>query len=302
MIIDVHCHVWEKHLVTGGLRGLLDSVAAELRIQNPESIQNGSIERLIREMDDAGIDKSVILPIDFEFLCAGGGFTFRDFNDLAGRYAKSHPERIVAFAGVDPRRGAAAAAELRRCVEEMGFRGLKLWTVTGFFPDDTSYYPLYEEAARLGVTVLVHTGLGPGESYLKTCRPAYVDKIAVDFREINFILAHVGTPWVDEALAVALKNRNVYVDISAWQRISRIFPLGFAQVLSMAKLIHGGVHKVLFGSDWPLFTEIYTQKEWVNAVRALEHPPALQMMGLPEITNDDKVGILGMNAREALRL
>ena len=67
-----------------------------------------------------------------------------------------------------------------------------------------------------------------------------MDQIAVDFREINFILAHVGSPWVDEALAVALKNPNVYVDISAWQKVARDFPLGFAQTLSMAKLMHGG--------------------------------------------------------------
>ncbi len=284
------------------MKELLESVAAELHIQSSENVWNGSIERLIRDMDEAGIDKTVILPLDFEFLRSGGDFGFRAFNDLAGAYARKHPDRIVAFAGIDPRRGVAAVAELRRCVEEMGFRGIKLWTVTGFFPDEESYYPLYEEAARLGVNVLVHTGYGPGESYLRTCRPIHVDKIAVDFREINFILAHVGSPWVDEALAVALKNPNVYVDISAWQKVARDFPLGFAQALSMAKLMHGGSHKVLFGSDWPLFTEIYSQKGWVDAVRRLEHLPALQMMGLPEITEEDKAGILGANAQKALGL
>ncbi|MGD0946771.1 MAG: amidohydrolase family protein [Candidatus Binatia bacterium] len=302
MIVDTHCHMWERRLVQGGMKDLMDSVAAELRIQNPDSLWNGSIGRLIQDMDEAGIDKTIMLPLDFEFLHSGGGFTFRAFNDLAGAYAKAHPKRVVAFAGIDPRRGVAAVAELRRCVEEMGFRGLKLWTVAGFFPDDESYYPLYEEAARLGVNVVVHTGLGPGQTYLKTCRPAYVDKIAVDFREINFILAHVGMPWVDEALAVALKNANVYVDISAWQRVARNFPLGFAQMLSMAKLMHNGVHKVLFGSDLPLFTEIYTQKHWVDAVRSLEYVPTLQMMGLPEITAEDKERILGTNAQHALGL
>ena len=302
MIVDTHCHIWERHLVQGGMKDLMDSVAAELRIQNPESLWNGSIGRLIQDMDEAGIEKTVMLPLDFEFLHSGGSFTFRAFNDLAGAYAKAHPKRVVAFAGIDPRRGVAAVAELRRCVEEMGFRGLKLWTVAGFFPDDESYYLLYEEAARLGVNVVVHTGLGPGQTYLKTCRPAYVDKIAVDFREINFIMAHVGMPWVDEALAVALKNPNVYVDISAWQRVARNFPLGFAQMLSMAKLMHNGVHKVLFGSDWPLFTEIYTQKHWVDAVRSLEYLPTLQMMGLPEITAEDKERILGTNAQHALGL
>jgi predicted TIM-barrel fold metal-dependent hydrolase len=302
VIIDFHCHIWEKQLIRAGMKDLMESVLTELAIQDPESLQNGSIERLLRDMDEAGIDKTVILPLDFEFLYTGGGFTFRDFNNLAGEYVKRHPDRIVAFAGVDPRRRVEAVNELRRCVEELGFQGLKLWTVTGFVPDDESFYPLYEEAARLGIHVLVHTGLGPGQTYLKTCQPVYVDKIAVDFREIQFIMAHVGSPWVDEALAVALKNPNVYVDISAWQRPARNFPLALAQVLSTAKLMHGGVQKVLFGSDWPLFTEVYTQKEWVEVIRSMPHPPPLQLMGLPELTEDDRARILGGNAQELLDL
>jgi len=302
MIIDTHCHIWERHMIRGGMRDLMESVAVELHVRDPENLWNGSAERLIRDMDDAGIDKTVILPLDFEFMRGGQGFTFRDFNDLAGRYAREYPERIIPFAGVDPRRGAAAVDELRRCVEEMGFRGLKLWTVMGFMPNDENYYPLYEEAARLGVTVLVHTGLGPGETYLETCRPLYVDKPAVDFREVNFIMAHVGVPWVDEALAVALKNSNVYVDVSAWQRAACTLPLVFAQMLSTAKVLHGGMHKVLFGSDWPLFTEILDQRAWVEKIRTLEHPAALQIMGLPELTVEDKTAILGTNAAGLLGL
>lgn len=296
MIIDAHCHIWEKSLMKGDLARFMDSVAEELGIRDRENIDDGSIERLIKDMDDAGIDKTVILPLDFDFLFSGNGFTYRDYNNLAGDYLKRFPDRIIAFAGIDPRRGPAAVSELRRCVEEMGFRGLKLWTVAGFVPDDLTYYPLYEEAARLGVNVLVHTGMGPGSTYLKTCQPVFVDKIAVDFREIKFIMAHVGTPWVEEALAVSLKNPNVYVDISAWQTTFALLPLNLIQTLSQFKLMHGGVHKVLFGSDWPLFSEMLSQKAWVEAIRTMEYPDPLRIMGLPEITTEDKDMILGENA------
>ncbi len=70
----------------------------------------------------------------------------------------------------------------------------------------------------------------------------------------------------------------------------------------MAKLMHGGVHKVLFGTDFPCFVEIYSQKEWVQCIRKLEYPAPLQIMGLPEITDKDKLQILGENARTALEL
>jgi predicted TIM-barrel fold metal-dependent hydrolase len=302
MIVDAHCHIWERDLIKGDMVKLMDSAIQGLGLKDIDNAYNGSLERLIADMDEASIEKTVILPLDFEFLYAGGDFSYRDYNDLAGEYLRESPDRLIAFAGVDPRRGATAVAELKRCVEEMGFRGLKLWTITGFVPDDEAYYPLYEEAARLGVTVLVHTGMGPGYSYLKTCRPVYVDKIAVDFREVNLIMAHVGTPWVEEALAVAMKNPNVYVDISAWQKSYSLFPLGLAQVLSTAKLMHGGVQKVLLGTDWPLFTEIYSQKEWIECIREISYPPPLQIMGLPEITLEDKEMILGKNAQSVLGL
>jgi predicted TIM-barrel fold metal-dependent hydrolase len=302
MLVDVHCHIWNRKWLAGDMVKVLQSTLDQLGLKDEEKAYDGSLERLVADMDEAGIDKTIILPLDFEFLYTGGAFSFRDYNNLAGEYLKASPGRIIAFAGVDPRRGAAAKTELKRCVEELGFSGLKLWTVTGFVPDDETYYSLYEEAARLGITVLVHTGVGPGYSYLKTCRPVYIDKIAVDFREINFIMAHLGVPWVDEALAVAAKNPNVYVDISAWQKSYSVFPLGLKQALSMAKLMHGGLHKVLFGTDWPLFTEIYSQKEWVRCIREMDHPPPLQIMGLPELTEEDKEMVLGKNAASVLGL
>ncbi len=302
MIIDAHAHFHEKELIKGDMAKMLESVIEELGLKDPQALYNGSVERLIGDMDEAGIDKTVILPLDHEFMYSGGDYGFRDMNDLAGRYMEAYPDRIIAFAGIDPRRGRAGVEELKRCTEELGLKGLKLWTVTRFYPDDEAYYPLYEEAARRGLPVLVHTGLGPGDTYLKTCRPVYVDQIAVDFREINFIMAHVGTPWVEEALAVAMKNKNVWVDLSGWQAACARFPLALAQVLSQAKLMHGGVHKVLFGTDWPLFTEIMPQKTWIATISNLKHPMPLQVMGLPEITAEDKDLILGGNAQKALKL
>jgi hypothetical protein len=45
-----------------------------------------------------------------------------------------------------------------------------------------------------------------------------------------------------------------------------------------------------------------SQKEWVETIRSLGHPAPLQIMGLPEITEDDKKAILGGNAAGVLGL
>lgn len=302
MIVDAHCHIWPDQMPEGSFRKLMEGTADFAGFRNKDNFYKASIERLIGEMDEAGIDKALLVTVDFEVAWTSDRYSARDFNDLIGEAFRRFPDRIIPYAGIDPRRGAGAIAELKRCVEEMGFRGMKLWPLTGFFPDDGAYYPLYEEAARLGINIVVHTGMGPPDAYLRNCRPVYVDKLAVDFREIVFIMAHFGAPWVEEALAVAGKNRNVYADISAWQRTHSVFPLSLYQTLSMAKLMHGSVHKVLFGTDFPCFAELYSQKEWVECIRALECPSPLRIMGLPEITAEDKTRILGENARVALGL
>jgi predicted TIM-barrel fold metal-dependent hydrolase len=275
MIIDAHCHIWEPSMVVGDMEAMLHSINVRFASRDPKNIFDGSPERLLSDMDDAGIDKSVVVALDPEFTYRAD-MAFPTYNDYVGNLIRQH--------------------------EGMGFRGVKLWPLTGFYPDDEAFYPFYRRAEELGAVILCHTGSGPPPTYLKFSRPLYVDKVAVDFPGIKIIMAHVGHPWVDEALAVAYKNPNVYVDISGWQLSFTRVPLALAQCLAMAKVAHGGVRKVLFGSDWPLFTEFMSQKEWVEAIKSLGHPTPLQIMGLPEITEEDKNAILGGNAAGVLGL
>ncbi|MBI5116626.1 amidohydrolase [Candidatus Poribacteria bacterium] len=298
MIIDAHCHIWEEKLVSTEMRSILEFVTERFKPKDPSQVRDGTIGRLIREMDEAGIDKTVLLALD-----AGIAFrshlTLREYNDYVIDIVRKHPDRIIGFAGIDPRRGKEAIVELERCVES-GVKGLKLWTLTGFYLDDEKYYPLYEKAAELKIPMLVHTGMGPPGTYMKFNRPMYVDKVAVDFPGINIILAHIGDPWIDEAVALVIKNANVYVDISAWEPSVKFAPFVLCQTLTKIKMSCGGLHKVLFGSDWPLFTPVFPLKEWVEAIRNLTMPPPLQMMGLQDFTENDKEMILGGNAARVL--
>jgi predicted TIM-barrel fold metal-dependent hydrolase len=301
MIVDAHCHIWEKNMAIGDMAEMLNSINARCDFRDPENIFDGSAERILADMDEAGIDKSVLLALDAEFTYRTG-MAFTAYNDYVGGLIRQHPDRIIGLAGIDPRRGKAAVVELERCMEGMGFRGVKLWPLTGFYPDDEAFYPFYERAEELGAVILCHTGSGPPPTYMKYNRPVYLDKVAVDFPGIKIIMAHVGHPWVEEALAVTYKNPNVYVDISAWQLSFSAAPIALSQCLAMAKASHGHVRKILFGSDWPLFTEVMSQREWVETIRSLEPPPPLKLMGLPEITEEDKRLILGGNAEEVLGL
>jgi len=300
VIIDAHSHIWEEKLVSGDLKNLLETLTERFKPDDPSQIRNGSIDRLIGEMDAAGIDKTVLLGLD-----VGLAFTselgVREYNDYVADIVREHPERIIGFAGIDPRRGKEGIVELQRCYDK-GLRGLKLWTLTGFYPDDEAYYPLYEKVAELGIPMLIHTGSGPPKTYMKFNKPLYVDKVAVDFPEINIIMAHIGAPWVDEAVAIVIKNSNVYVDISAWEPVVKAAPIALCQALTQIKMATGSLRQVLFGTDWPLFTPIMSLKQWVEAIRTLEMPAPLQMMGLKDFTEEDRRLILGENAVHALGL
>lgn len=297
MIIDAHCHVWEEKLMSEELKEILYEIARQFGYDK-ELIMDGTIERLIREMDEAGIDKTVILALDYEFAFKGD-VTFRDYNDYVANILKEYPDRFIGFCGIDPRRGKAAIRELERCVEELGFRGVKLWPLTGFYPDDPQFYPFYERVEELGVPILCHTGMGPPKTYLKYNRPVYIDRIAVDFPGIKFQMAHIGNPWMSEAIAVAAKNPNVYFDISMWEVSFKLAPLAFYQTLIEAKMTCG-VGKILFGSDWPLFAPICSLKEWVEGIKTMELPAPLRIMGLPEFTEEERKMILGGNAQRVL--
>jgi len=294
MIVDAHCHIWEEKLMSAEMAKMIGVLAERFRASDPELVMNGTIDRLIGEMDEAGIDKTVLLALDIG-IAFSSDLTVRDYNDYVADIVREYPDRIIGFAGIDPRRGKEAVVELQRCFD-MGLRGLKLWTLTGFYPDDESYYPLYEKVAELGIPMLVHTGSGPPGTYIKFNRPLYVDKVAVDFPEIKIIMAHIGAPWVDEAIAIVIKNSNVFVDISGWEPTLKAAPFVLCQALTQIKMATGSLRQVLFGSDWPLFTPVMSLREWVEGIKALEMPQPLQMMGFKDFTENDKRLILGENA------
>ena len=299
LIIDAHCHIWDKDLMSDELIKIIYDIC-KLYNFNPDDLVNGTADRLIKEMDEAGIDKTVLLGLDYDFLFRGK-VSYKFYNDYVANIIKEHPDRFIGLAGIDPRRGKEAIQELDRCIEELGLKGVKITPLTGFYPDDPLFYPFYERVDELGVIILCHTGEGPPGTYLKYCNPIYVDKVAVDFPDIKIIMAHIGSPWTSEAISVATKNFNVYIDISAWEPVLKLAPFAFFQTLIEAKLTCG-IDKILFGTDWPLFTSMVSLKEWVEAIKKMKLPPPLKLMGLPEFTEEEKNKILGENAAKVLGL
>ena len=97
-----------------------------------------------------------------------------------------------------------AVREIRRCVRELGFKGIRvlpwLWELP---PTHARFYPVYSECCELGVpfcTQVGHTGpLMPSE----VGRPIpYIDQVAIDFPDLVVVCGHIGYPWTEEMVAV----------------------------------------------------------------------------------------------------
>ena len=151
LIIDAHCHFWEEDLISTEFRSVLNDIGQLLDV-DPSLLFDASAERLINEMDEAGIDKTVILALDGDFVFRSK-LNYKEYNNKLAEYIEKYPDRFIGFAGIDPRRGKEAIIELERCISELGCKGVKLWPLTGFYPDDLSYYPFYNRVEELGATV-----------------------------------------------------------------------------------------------------------------------------------------------------
>jgi uncharacterized protein len=177
-------------------------------------------------------------------------------NDQVADFASANADIAIAFASIDPHRGADGVAEARRLVSSGRVRGLKLHPpLQQFDPNDRLAYPLYEVFAEARLPVLFHTGHsgigtgmpGGGGIRLKYGNPMPIDDVAVDFPEMPIILAHPSFPWQDEAISICLHKPSVYIDLSGWS------PKYFSPTLvQYANTLLKD--KVLFGSDYPLIT------------------------------------------------
>jgi predicted TIM-barrel fold metal-dependent hydrolase len=106
-----------------------------------------------------------------------------------------------------------------------------------------------------------------------------VDDVAVDFPDMDIILAHPSFPWQDEALSVATHKPRVYIDLSGWS--PKYFPPQLVQYAN--SLLRD---KVLFGSDFP----VITPERWMKDFAAIGIKDEVR----PKIMKDNAARLLGL--------
>ncbi|HVK60725.1 MAG TPA: amidohydrolase family protein, partial [Bdellovibrionales bacterium] len=133
-----------------------------------------------------------------------------------------------------------------------------------------NYHVAYRLARKYKVPVVFHTGdTSTSDALVKYSDPLQIDEIAVQYRDVKFVIAHLGNPWVETAAEVVYKNENVYADVSA-------FLVGKQEyepkeqwdeyVVKPIKWAFGFIEdpsKLMYGTDWPL----QPMKPYIQAVK-----------------------------------
>jgi predicted TIM-barrel fold metal-dependent hydrolase len=283
LIVDCHTHVGAAEHFSG------EFVADSQRAWGPA----GDPSRTLAQHWDAvaGVDRAIVLAF------AGPRIGFDVPNEYVAAYVAEHPEKLIGFASVDARDPEAPRA-LERATRELGLRGLKLApTYQGFDPLAPEAFAVYEVAEDLGLPVLWHQGTTFVRSAeLRWALPLQIDQVAIRFPRLRIVIAHLGHPWIDDALVVVRKHPNVFADISALH--SRPWQLYNGLVSAVE---YGVADNLLFGTDFPFGTvnETIAGLRDVNRFTAGTALPRIGDDVIEGIIERPTLALLGLEAEAA---
>lgn len=242
---DTHVHLPTTEWIEGCVGVYAESVYQYFH----SKMKMRSLEEMIREYEEASCG-GLVLGWDAER--ATGAPKLDDA--LVARVCELSERRFVGFGSVDPLRD-NAIDDLRR-LPDLGLRGVKLHPgIQHFDPASDDVQPFFDEVAELGLMILTHAGISglgartPGGQGIRIdlAHPMRYDRVAARLPSVNIMLAHLGGPWIDESVAMALHKTNVYLDVSGWK--AKYLP---GDVLRSLRGRLSG--QICFGSDYPIFS------------------------------------------------
>ncbi len=291
MLIDAHVHYTPPSLAAD-----LDAFVREepfwgqMLAPRPDgtTLQGwATAERMIADMDAAGVDKVVLMG---EYRRSHEGCVAR--NNQALEIIRRWPDRVIAFAVLQPKAGQAALDELARCLDG-GMRGVgELGPYgQGYRLDDPDFLRLVEACIGYDIPINLHTneevgGFYPGKA-TTPLRDYY--RLASRYPELKLILAHWGGGLFFYELMPEVRRtlRNVWYDTAAsplQYRTRDIFDVALRCV---------DHRKLLYGSDYPL--RLYPRRQAEPDFRPFL--AEIEALGLPE---DVRADVLGGNAARVL--
>lgn len=313
-VIALEEHYWDKELISKLPQGE-GSRASKMM----EKLYDFDGIRL-REMDEAGIDMQLIshgapsgqkLPADIAVDVVTGA------NDRLAEAISRNPDRFAGFATLPTAVPEAAADELERAVNELGFKGAMIHGLTnGVFHDDKRFWPIFARAEQLDVPIYIHPSFPDArvaeayyndyiESYPMVMRAAWGYTVEAATQAIRLVLSGVFTQHPN--LKIVLGHMGETLPFLMWrinQALARpghesvnfrdtfckhfwITTSGnFSTPALIASMLEMGIDRIMFAVDWPF----------------VDNPPAMEWMNTLQISPEDKAKIFSGTAEKLFRL
>jgi predicted TIM-barrel fold metal-dependent hydrolase len=228
--------------------GAIERAGLPIKVRKGDTDTFAEPAAMVARMDEVGIatvllptcdigPHGTIDPLDYEHVATHW--------DEAEKLASEFPGRFAALAVPKPGLGMAAVREVRRRLAEPWVVGMFTHTHSWDMRFDAAeYYPYYALACEEDVPFVMQAGTSGGLMPSECGHPISVDRAALYFPQTRFVLSHTGWPWVEEAVAMALKFPHVYLGTGA-------YPPRHWQPTLTSFLRGPGKRKVLFGTNFP---------------------------------------------------
>ncbi len=243
--IDILCNLFTPESIAKNYLENEEEAGRFAQVGRTKNLVGYEPADFIARMDELGISKALICAIitwSYRGQHAIEQTTVEEVVEVSDQY----PDRLFGLYGVNPMSAMAGVAELERAVREHRFKGIHIHP-HGFdmAPDHAYYFPFYAKCQELGVPAVISMGHTLDIMPIENGRPARLDRAAIYFPDLAFVLTHTGWPWIEEAIAMAWKHPNVFLGTSAYA------PKYWKP--EMVKFINShGQDKVMWGTDFPL--------------------------------------------------
>ena len=216
--------------------------------------KNYDTPSLLASMDRNNIDHAVICSLEPFITTASILESIKDHRDrlsIFASVARNDPDGVTYFASH---------------IESGQINGLKIHPVVGGYACGELFHAtkdLVDLAYQKDLPILIHTGHMPKQAVAALaagCNEVkYLEPLIANFPKARFILAHIGWESWRQVLGLAHRYSNVNVETS-WQP---------ARIIRRAIDLLGP-HRVLFGSDFPLFKQGMALEQVRNATTSKE--------------------------------
>jgi aminocarboxymuconate-semialdehyde decarboxylase len=173
LVVDIHCHLniaAAEALIRSQIPDppnalALFSSAASNAVNGKLFAAIGArlngVEQRIGDMDALGVDVQAISPSPGQYYYFAppelGRDAARIVNDGIAAAVAKHPDRLVGLGTVPLQNVDIAVAEMRRCVNELGLRGIEINShVNGRELAEAEFRPFFAAAEALGMLVFLH--------------------------------------------------------------------------------------------------------------------------------------------------